>query len=257
MAYTIAIANQKGGAGKTTTAINLAAAFAEKKKKVLIIDADHQSASTSFILAPNEEHCAVSAALGGDAVETIRINNKYDLMSSTLTLGQTADALSSIKTPVIRNKKLKTALESVKDKYDYIFIDCPPAYNSVTYNALWASDYCLIPMRPNDLHLVALEDMLNVCQVANEQGAKIIPLAILMIHFDKRVTLHNHIADKIDHEYPNMLLYSKVRTNVNLEEMVTLHQDVFAYSSTCNGAKDYMDVANELERKLKAINKKQ
>ncbi|MCL1946394.1 MAG: ParA family protein [Chitinivibrionia bacterium] len=257
MAYTIAIANQKGGAGKTTTAINLAAAFAEKKKKVLLIDADHQSASTSLVLAPDEENCALSSALVGGAIETIKIDNKYNLMPSTLTLGQTAEALNSIKTPAIRNKKLKTVLETIKDKYDYIFIDCPPAYNSITFNAMWASDFCLIPMRPDDLHIAAVEDMFDICNVVQEQGAKITPLAILMICFDKRGTLHRHIADKINEKYPNMLLYSKIRNNINLQEMVTVHKDVFSYDKNCNGAIDYMDVANELERKIKAITKKE
>lgn len=257
MAYTIAIANQKGGAGKTTTAINLAAAFAEKKRKVLIIDADHQSASTSHILAPNEKHCALSAALNGDILETIRINNKYDLVVSSLILEKTAESLSGIKTPAVRNKKLKAVLEPIKNKYDYILIDCPPAYNSITYNALWASDYCLIPMRPNDLHEVALEDMLDICSVVQEQGAKIVPFAILMVNFDKRIKLHNLYAEKVDSAYPEMLLYAKVRTNIDLEEMPSAHRDIFAYSPTSNGAKDYTDVANELERKIKAIKNKE
>ncbi|MCL1946897.1 MAG: ParA family protein [Chitinivibrionia bacterium] len=250
MAYTIAIANQKGGAGKTTTAINLSAALAEKKKKVLIIDADHQTASTSHILAPNEEHCALSAALNGDKIEMIRINNKYDLVVSTLILGQTADSLSTIKTPAIRNKKLKTALEDVKDMYDYIIIDCPPSYNSVTYNALWASDYCLIPMRPNDLHAVSLEDMLDICQIVQEQGAKIVPLGILMVNFDARLKLHNKYLNDVNGKHPNMLFHYKIRNNVDLEETPSAHSDIFAYNPKSNGAIDYMEVANELERKI-------
>jgi len=255
MAYTIAIANQKGGAGKTTTAVNLAAAFAEKKKKVLLIDADHQSASSSFVLAPEIDHCALSAAINGDTIETIRINGKYDLMTSTLTLDRTAESLSAIKTPIVRNKKLKTALEAIKDKYDYILIDCPPAYNVITYNALWASDYCLIPMRPSNLDFTALEDMLAVCNIAQEQGATITPLAILMISYDKQKTMHRHIAENIEKDYPDMLLYSKIRNSVALEETTVLHKDVFAHSPSSIGAKDYADVANELERKIKAINK--
>jgi chromosome partitioning protein len=255
VAYVISIANQKGGAGKTTTAINLAAAFAENKKKVLLIDADHQTASTSYILAPDTEHCAVSAAIIGDAIETVRINGKYDLMPSSLTLGQTAEALNSVKSPIVRNGKLKIALESIKSQYDYIFIDCPPAYNAITYNALWASDYCLIPMKPNNLHIGALEDMLSICQIAQEQGANINALAILMVNFDKRASLHRLTADKVNEKYKNLLLYYKVRTNVYLEEMASFFQDIFASNPTSNGAKDYMDVANELERKIKELNK--
>ena len=255
MAITIAIANQKGGAGKTTTAINLAAAFAEKKKKVLLIDADHQSASTTHVLAPKEENCALTAVILGGEMETIRINGKYDLIASTLTLGGTAESLTAIKDYKVRNKKLKTALEPLRDKYDYIIIDCPPAYNSITFNALWASDYCLVTARPDDLHLVAIEDMLDICNVIQEQGAKIVPLAILMIAFDKRGTLHNHIASIVNKKYPDMLLYTKIRNNVNLQEMATVHQDIFAYNKTCNGAQDYASVASELEKKIKAISK--
>jgi chromosome partitioning protein len=256
MAYTIAIANQKGGAGKTTTAICLAAAFAEKKKKVLLIDVDHQSASTSFILAPDEEHCAVSAALVGDTVSTIRINEKYDLMTSTLTLGKTSEALSSIKTPTVRYQKLKTAIEPLKEKYDYIFIDCPPNYNVITYNALFASDYLLVPIRPDVLHSTALDDMLGVCQIAQEQGARIIPLAVLMVMFDRRTSLHRLTVEEIEQEHPDLLLNAKIRTNINLVEMASYHNDIFHYAPKSNGASDYIYVVEELEKRIKEINKK-
>ncbi len=176
-------------------------------------------------------------------------------MPSTLTLGQTAEALNSVKTSAVRNGKLKIALKSVDTQYDYIFIDCPPAYNTITYNALWASDYCLIPMKPNNLHIGALEDMLSICQIAQEQGAGVAVLAILMVNFDKRMSLHRLTADKVNEKYKNLLLYYKIRNNVYLEEMASFFQDIFASHPTSNGAKDYMDAANELERKIKELNK--
>jgi chromosome partitioning protein len=256
MAMVISVVNQKGGAGKTTTAINLAAALAEKKKKILLIDADHQSASASAILAPSEEHCALSAALNGDEIKTIRIGEKYDLIVSTLTLGETANSLSTIKTPTVRNKKLKTALEPIKNKYDYIIIDCPPNYNVITYNALWASDFSLIPMLANDLHYIALEDMLDIITSLQEQGAKVIPVGIIMIQYDKRLKLHNILTNKVEEEHPGLLFYSKIRNNIDIAEQATVNLDIFAYNSNCIGAKDYMDIANELERKIKEINKR-
>ena len=254
MAYVISIANQKGGAGKTTSAINLAAALAEKKRRVLLIDADHQSASATYVLAPETKNCALTQAIMGGGVEVIRINKKYDMLVSSLQLGDTADSLMEIKTPKIRNKKLKIALEEVKDNYDYVIIDCPPAYNSITYNALWASDFCIIPMQADDLHAVALEDMLDICELVQEQGGKIVPLGILMTNFGNR-KLHKKYAEVIGEQYPEMLFYYKIRNNIDLQETANAHKGIFAYSPTSNGAKDYKEVANELERKIKAIEK--
>ena len=251
MAYVISIANQKGGAGKTTSAINLAAALAEKKRRVLLIDADHQSASATYVLAPETKNCALTQAIMGGGVEVIRINKKYDMLVSSLQLGDTADSLMEIKTPKIRNKKLKIALEEVKDNYDYVIIDCPPAYNSITYNALWASDFCIIPMRPDDMHVAALEDMLAIIEVAQEQGASVLPLGVLMICFDKRLKLHSHISDKIEKSNPDLLFNTTIRNNVYLSELASFHKDIFAHNKNSNGASDYADLANEITRKIK------
>jgi chromosome partitioning protein len=253
MGITISIANQKGGAGKTTTAVCLAGALAQKKKKILLIDADHQSASASLILIPqNNAHCGVSSLLIGEPFEPIETEN-FDVLPSNHVLAQTAESLSNIKMPQARNKKLKTALgeNGVYEKYDYIIIDCPPSHSVITYNALWASDFCIIPMRPDDMHVTALEDMLAIIEVAQEQGANITPLGIFMICFDKRMKLHSHIYDKIKEKYPDLLCNSTVRNNVHLSELATFHKDIFAHDKNSNGAKDYTDVANEITKKIK------
>ena len=253
MGITISIANQKGGAGKTTTAVCVAGAFAQKKKKVLLVDADHQSASASFILAPkNNGHCAVSSILMGEPFEAVKTET-FDILSSNHILAQTAESLSNIKTPQARNKKLKAALKEngVYDKYDYIIIDCPPSHNVITYNALWASDFCIIPMRPDDMHVAALEDMLAIIEVAQEQGASVLPLGVLMICFDKRLKLHSHISDKIEKSNPDLLFNTTIRNNVYLSELASFHKDIFAHNKNSNGASDYADLANEITRKIK------
>ena len=252
MGITISIANQKGGAGKTTTAVCIAGALAQKKKKVLLIDADHQSASASFILVPQNNHCGLSSLLIGEPFEAIKAES-FDVLPSNHILAQTAESLGNIKTPQSRNKKLKSALNEngIYDKYDYIIIDCPPSHSVVTYNALWASDYCIIPMRPDDMHVAALEDMFAIIEVAQEQGANILPLGILMICFDKRMKLHSHIGDKVKEKYSEFLFNSNIRNNVHLSELATFHKDIFSHDKNSNGAKDYAYLADEIIKKIK------
>jgi chromosome partitioning protein len=107
-------------------------------------------------------------------------------------------------------------------------------------------------MRPDDMHVTALEDMLAIIEIAQEQGANVLPLGILMICFDKRLKLHTHISDRIKEKYLDLLFNATIRNNVYLAELASFHKDIFEHDRNSNGAKDYADLANEIIKKIKS-----
>lgn len=253
MAKIIAITNQKGGVGKTTTAINLAAAFAEKKKKTLLIDFDPQANATSGI------GCEIS-----DEQETI-----YDILSKeegiiNAVIPNVLDHLdvvpgdvnmSSIDVEFAKKEKsydvLRSKLDTIKDNYDYIVIDCPPSLGVLTVNALVAATHTIIPIQCEFYSLEGLHQVLNLIDIVKEQmNPNIQNEGVVFTMFDQRTKLAKEVVDTVNEYLKGKIYKTKISRNVRLAEAPSYGKSILQYDSSSQGAQNYRDLAKEILKKF-------
>lgn len=248
MGKIVAIANQKGGVGKTTTAVNLAASLGVLEKKVLLIDADPQANATSGL---------------GLVVEEVEIGT-YEVLEQTVKASQAIQKTESPNLDIIpahvdlvaaeieivdhenREYLLKGSLAEVKDQYDYIIIDCAPSLGLITLNALTAADSVIIPIQCEYFALEGLGKLLNTIKGVQQHHNKDLDIeGLLLTMHDSRLRLSNQVVDEVHSHFPQMVFDTIIQRNVRLSEAPSFGEAIIAYDADSKGAENYLNLARE------------
>ena len=251
MGRIIAVVNQKGGVGKTTTAVNLTAALVEAGKKVLLCDFDPQANATSG-LGVDKRHVRSSVydvIINGTPVEQAVVHTKYgDVLPATADLAGAGVELITMENP---NFRLRTALRQLQHQYDLIFIDCPPSLELLTVNALAAADGILVPVQCEYFALEGLTDLMNTLRMVKRRinpTLEIFGVALTM--FDGRTNFSTQVAQEVRRHFPGKVYATVVPRNVRLAEAPSHGLPVTVYDRHSRGAHAYRAMAQEILTKL-------
>ncbi len=250
MARTIAIVNQKGGVGKTTTCVSLAAALHQLGAKILVCDFDPQANATSGLgvdksaVSPNIYDVLVS---GADVNKAVVSTPYADVLPANKSLaGATVEMISMDR----REYLLREALRPLSERYDYIFIDCPPSLELLTLDALCASDTLLVPVQCEYYALEGLSDLLSTVRIVKKSLNPSIALeGVVLTMFDARTNLSMQVAEEVKRHFPGQVYASVIPRNVRLAEAPSYGKPVTAYDPLSRGTEAYLELAKELMEK--------
>lgn len=247
MGKIISLANQKGGVGKTTTAVNLATIIAKKGKKVLLIDADPQGNATSGLGVEKEVELSIYDVLVNETKieETLQetIIKNLKVCPSNMSLAGAEVELVSM---MSREQRLKEKLIDAKEKFDYIFIDCPPSLGLITLNAFTASDSVLIPVQCEYFALEGLGQLLNTINLVKKHLNKDIQIeGALLTMYDIRTNLSNQVVKEVKKYFDNKVYKTVIPRNVRLSEAPSYGMPITEYDQRSKGAKSYIKFAKE------------
>lgn len=249
MARIIAIANQKGGVGKTTTAVNLSAALAQLGEKVLLLDIDPQGNATSGIGIQKKEvkACIYDALINGLPLEMVVMPSQWENLAVIPATIQLAGAEIELVPTVSREVKLKQALESIKDRYTRVIIDCPPSLGLLTLNALTAANGILIPIQCEYYALEGLGQLMNTISLVRKHLNSNLKIeGVVLTMFDSRTNLSEQVAEEVKAFFQEMVFKTIIPRNVRLSEAPSHGLHILAYDPRSKGAELYLALAREV-----------
>ena len=257
MGRIIAIANQKGGVGKTTTAINLAASLAALEKKVIIIDADPQANATSGIGLDTRQikstvyDCLIDGKEPSGAVHQTGVENLFVMPSNIDLVGAEIEMLERPE----REKIMKGMLGKISENFDYVIIDCSPSLGLLTVNALTAANSVIIPVQCEYFALEGLGKLLNTIKIIqNNLNPELEIEGFLLTMYDSGLRLSNQVAEEVNKHFQQMVFRTIIQRNVKLSEAPSFGQPAILYDADSRGTVNYLNLAKELIEKTVPVN---
>jgi len=252
MGKIISVANQKGGVGKTTTAINLAAALGVLERKVLLVDADPQANATSGVgidprnVKTSIYECIVNEIEPKDIILETNSPNLYLLPAHIDLVGAEIEMISMPS----REKMMRSALNKVRDDYDFIIIDCSPSLGLITLNSLTASDSVIIPVQCEYFALEGLGKLLNTIKIVQSRlNPELSIEGLLLTMYDIRLRLSNQVVEEVKTHFQQMVFDTIIQRNTRLGEAPSHGETIIMHDASCKGAVNYLNLAREILQK--------
>jgi chromosome partitioning protein len=249
MGKAVAIANQKGGVGKTTTAVNLGACLAQKGKRVLIIDHDPQGNSTSGIGLKKSEikSCIYDVLINETPLEEVLIQTQVENLKIAPATIRLAGAEAELVGMMARDQRLKRAIEPLKDQFDYILIDCPPSLGNLTINALAAADSIIVPIQCEYYALEGLSQLMKTVQLVQKYSNPNLQIeGVVLTMYDNRTNLSSQVTEEVKRYFNDKVYKSVIPRNIRLSEAPSFGLPITLYDEKSKGAEAYIDLAKEV-----------